>query len=90
MPNQRSPDIVQIGQRVTKALRLRLMTAAKASGRSLNAEINARIEQTFRREEADKILDKAQIDLAEAKRIHNLTVSNLAELQEAIQAHRPG
>ena len=79
MPGQPSPDIVQIGLRVTKDLRRRLMAAAKASGRSLNAEINARIEQTFRRHNADVVLELAQKRLMAARALHELVAEKAAE-----------
>jgi hypothetical protein len=85
MPGQRSPDVIQVNLRLPKAMHKRLVAAAESGGRSLNAEMVARLEQTFRRERADQILAEAQMDVNEAKRINDLTASNLAELQEAIR-----
>lgn len=86
MPGQRSPDVIQVNLRLTKDLRKRLAAAAEKSGKSLNAEMVARLELSFQRENADKILAGAQVDLAEAKRLRDLTADTLAQLQEAIKA----
>ena len=68
MPGQPAPNIVQIGLRGTKDLRRRLIAASKASGRSLNAEIVARLERSFSRERPDEILDEAKKWYAGAER----------------------
>ncbi len=61
MPGKRSPNVKQVNLRLTIDLHKRLeAAAAEKVGRSLNAEINTRIQQPFRRESADEILEGAQ------------------------------
>ena len=86
MPGQPSPDIVQVGLRVTKGLRRRLMAAAKKAGRSLNAEMVDRLELTFDREDADEILDQAHETLDGAARLHKAASGLFARVQEALEA----
>ena len=50
-------DTVHLNLRYPEALRRRLERAAKNSGRSLNTEIVERLEQSFRREDFEKIQD---------------------------------
>src|SRR5262249_31451391 len=86
MPNQPNPNIVQIGLRGTKDLRRRLKAAAKKSGRSDNAEMVERLENSFRREAADEVLDRAQHHLNEAKRIQDQVHSIIADIEKDMRA----
>ena len=51
MPRKKS-DTIQLKVRMKEPLRARLEKAAKSNGLSLNAEAVARLEQSFRDEEA--------------------------------------
>ena len=84
MPGQRSPNVVQVNLRLTKELRNLLQRLAKTNGRSFNAEVVDRIQQTFRRTLADDILKKAeetekwaQEELLEAKIIYSTIAARI-------------
>jgi hypothetical protein len=49
---RKSKELVPIMVRMPEALRATLEKSAKRSGRSMNAEINSRLEQSFRKEDA--------------------------------------
>ena len=89
MPGQRSPDVIQVNLRLTKDLHKRLVAAHEEAGRSLNAEMVARLEATFQRERADEILDKAQKAVNEAERIFGRMYSELDKRQGAIRSLQP-
>ncbi|AEH88161.1 FitA-like ribbon-helix-helix domain-containing protein [Mesorhizobium opportunistum] len=69
-----SPDRITIHIRLTASLVRQLKVSAAESGRSMNAEVAARIERTFSADDADRkralgllaeviaILDKGQLD----------------------------
>ena len=80
MPGQRSPNVVQVNLRLTKELRQRLHREAKAAGRSFNAEVVERIEQTFLRHTADVVLELAQKRLMAAQALHKLVAEKAAEV----------
>jgi hypothetical protein len=71
--------------RLTKALRKQLVAAAEKAGKSLNAEMVARLERSFQRDEADKILDDVQKHLEDVKRREELTNNTIAKLQAELQ-----
>src|SRR6266487_2989486 len=50
-------DTAHLNLRYPEALRRRLERAAKNSGRSMNTEIVERLEQSFRREDFEKLQD---------------------------------
>ena len=60
MPEQRSPNVIQVNLRMTKDLHKRLVREAKRARRSLNQEMVLRLEQTFQRVAADAILEQAR------------------------------
>lgn len=59
MPKRKDSDRVQIGLRLREDMRRKLETAAKTNGQSINAEIESRLENSFRREERIADLRKA-------------------------------
>ena len=83
MPRKRTTT-VHFSLRLREDLRRQLEAAANKENRSLNEEMVARLEESFKRETADKILDKSQAALDEAQRIAETSASVLAKLQEAV------
>jgi uncharacterized protein (DUF1778 family) len=86
MPGQRSPNVIQVNLRLTRDLRKRLVAAAKKAGRSLNAEMVARLESTFRRETADKVLDEAQRILERSTKMRDEAVRMVDNIEDALRA----
>ena len=84
MPGKRSPDVIQVNLRITNDLHKRLVSTAKKDGRSLNAEMIARLERTFHREKADEILADALKREKEVKRLGEAMRKELAGFFGAI------
>lgn len=70
---------VNITLRMREGLRRQIETAAKKEDRSLNEEMVARLEESFKREKADEIL-------AESKRI----IANIHGLMNDLRKSYPG
>jgi predicted ATPase len=81
MPEQRSPNVIQVNLRLTKDLHKRLAATAKKAGRPLNSEMVYRLETTFRREKADEMLDRAQRLLDKARRISDDATRAVTEIE---------
>jgi hypothetical protein len=60
MPGKRSPDVIQVNLRLHKNLHKWLVREAERNDRSLNAEMVERLNNSFRRDNADKILADAK------------------------------
>jgi hypothetical protein len=73
MPEQRSPDIIQVNLRLPKELHKRLVREAKKADRSLNQEMVQRLEQTFERVAADALLEQAHAMVRDAQRMREDT-----------------
>ena len=67
MAKREKTAIVGLTLRLREDLRLRLENSAEKEGRSLNNEVIQRIEESFRRETADKVLEQTIHVLQEMK-----------------------
>jgi hypothetical protein len=71
MAAKKSAEIIQVNLRLPANLRRRLAQEAKKARRSLNQEMVLRLEQTFRREAADVMLQRAKVAQARARMLYD-------------------
>ena len=71
MAAKKSAEIIQVNLRLPASLRRRLAQEAKKARRSLNQEMVLRLEQTFMREAADVMLQRAKIAQIRARKLYD-------------------
>jgi hypothetical protein len=66
MPQRRKTEIVQVNLRLREELRQRLSREAEKSGRSFNQELVHRLEESFRVESLEKVMERGMVEVTTA------------------------
>jgi len=86
---RRPDEIVQVNLRIPERLRQTLVDEAYKANRTLNEEMLVRIMQTFHRQKADQVLEKAEALNEHTRRIHLQTARMLGVPDEIALVAEP-